>query len=85
MATTGLRKVTDIARTVPMRRSRRKYISMPRPELAMPRKAISTQARVPGGCAGHVAQATGASARLAAARLPVVTTSGSTPAVCLRV
>ena len=85
MATSGLRKVTDIAGTVPMRRSRRKYIHMPRPELAMPRNAISAQARDVGGVLGQVAQASGARNRLAAARLPAVVTMASTPAILRRV
>ena len=58
---------------------------MPSPELAMPRKAISAQARALGGVAGQVAQASGARHRLASARLPAVVTSGSMPAILRRV
>jgi len=80
IATTGLRNVTDIARTAPMRRNSRKYSKKPMPELATPRNATSAQARGLGSWTGQLAQAKGAVARLAASRLPTVMTIASTPA-----
>ena len=83
-ASTGLRKVTEVARTAPIARSSRKYSRKPRPDDAAPRNTTSAHARGPGSACGQVSQARGASAIAAMPRLPVVSASGSMPASFVR-